>query len=77
MFRHLSLIDNEWVKEMIISQNQRLGYHKRDFLESRIDELINHYGMKDAGKRSELLYRTISNSTPKISMCKTFYIAKP
>ena len=54
MFRHLSLIDDEWVKEMIISQNQRLGHFKRDFLESRLDELIAHYGIKDAGKRREI-----------------------
>ncbi|MGX2972967.1 hypothetical protein [Helicobacter sp. T3_23-1059] len=58
MFNHLSLIDNEWVKEMIISQNQRLGYHKRDFLETRLDELIAHYGIKDAGKRREI-YRVV------------------
>lgn len=58
MFRHLSLIDNEWVKEMIISQNQRLGYHERDFLEARLDELIAHYGIKDAGKRREI-YRVV------------------
>lgn len=60
MFRHLSLIDNEWVKEMIISQNQRLGYHKRDFLEARLDELIAHYGIKDAEKDEKYtaLYKT-------------------
>lgn len=58
MFKHLSLIDTEWVKEMIISQNQRLGYHKRDFLESRLDELIAHYGIENAGKRREI-YRVV------------------
>ena len=41
-----------------ISQNQRLGYYKCDFLESRLDELIAHYGIKDAGKRREI-YRVI------------------
>lgn len=58
MFKHLSLIDTEWVKEMIISQNQRLGYHKRDFLEARLDELIAHYGIENAGKRREI-YRVV------------------
>lgn len=59
MFKHLSLINTEWVKEMIISQNQRLGHFKKDFLEPRMDKLIAHYGVKNAGKRGELLYRTI------------------
>ncbi|MFG5115480.1 hypothetical protein [Campylobacter lari] len=46
--------DQEMVKEFIISQNQRLGYHKRFYYEERLDELIAHYGIKDAGKRREI-----------------------
>ena len=57
MFKHLSLIDTEWVKEMIVSQNQRLGHFKKDFLEPRMDKLIEHYEVKNAGKRGELLYK--------------------
>ncbi|HHY1437096.1 TPA: hypothetical protein ACV1MF_001042 [Campylobacter jejuni] len=55
MFEDLKIIDNEeWIKEFIISQNQRLGYHKRFYYEERLDELIAHYGIKDAGKRREV-----------------------
>ncbi|WP_236633124.1 hypothetical protein [Campylobacter armoricus] len=46
--------DQEMVKEFIISQNQRLGYHKRFYYEERLDELIAHYGIKNAGKRREI-----------------------
>ncbi|HHD0454841.1 TPA: hypothetical protein ACOS3E_001583 [Campylobacter coli] len=55
MFEDLKIIDNEeWIKEFIISQNQRLGYHKRFYYEERLDELIAHYAIKDAGKRREV-----------------------
>ncbi|EAK5230014.1 hypothetical protein CA484_06265 [Campylobacter jejuni] len=49
MFEDLKIIDNEeWIKEFIISQNKRFYY------EERLDELIAHYGIKDAGKRREV-----------------------
>lgn len=61
MLKDLSLIKREFVMEFIISQNQRLGYFKRDYLEPRIDFLIKHYEIKDAGKRREI-YTVVSNA---------------
>lgn len=59
IFEDLDIIeDKEMIKEFIISQNQKLGYHKRDFYEERLDKLIAHYGIKDAGKRREI-YKVI------------------
>lgn len=54
MIEDLSIIDEQWTKEFIIEQNQKLGYYKRFYLEERLDELIAHYGIKDAGKRREM-----------------------
>lgn len=54
MIEDLSIIDEQWTKEFIIEQNQKLGYYKRFYLEARLDELIAHYGIKDAGKRREI-----------------------
>ena len=54
MIEDLSIINEEWVKEFIIEQNQKLGYYKRFFLEARLDELIKHYGIKNAGKRRKI-----------------------
>ena len=55
MLEYLKIIDNEeWMKEFIISQNQRLGYHKRFYCEERLDKLIAHYGIKNAGKKREI-----------------------
>lgn len=55
MLEDLNIIDDqEMIKEFIISQNQRLGHFKRDFLETRLDELIKYYGVKNAGKRREI-----------------------
>lgn len=55
MIEDLKIIDDEnIIKELIISQNQRLGHFKRDYYEKRIDQLINHYGVKNAGKRRKI-----------------------
>lgn len=51
MYYNLGIMKEEWVKEFIIDQNQRLGTYKREFLEARMDDLIKHYDIKDAGIR--------------------------
>lgn len=54
MIEDLSIIKEEWIKEFIIEQNQKLGYFKRFYLEPRLDELIRHYRIQNAGKRREI-----------------------
>ena len=54
MIQDLSIIDDGVVEECIIFQNKRLGHFKRDFLEPRLDFLIRHYGIKNAGERRKI-----------------------
>lgn len=54
MLKDLSLIKKDYVIEFIISQNQRLGHFNRFYLEERLDFLIKHYEIKNAGKRREI-----------------------
>lgn len=54
MIEDLSIIKEEWIKEFIVEQNQKLGYFKGFYLEPRLDELIKYYGIQNAGKRREI-----------------------
>ncbi|WP_232000194.1 hypothetical protein [Helicobacter cinaedi] len=54
MIEDLRIIKEEWVREFIVEQNQKLGYFKRFYLEPRLDRLIQYYGITNAGKRREI-----------------------
>lgn len=55
MIEDLKIIDDEnIIKELIISQNQRLGHFKRDYYEKRIDYLIEYYKIENTGIRKKL-----------------------
>ncbi|EOL9059300.1 hypothetical protein ACSSHZ_001715 [Campylobacter jejuni] len=55
MIEDLKIIDDQnLIKELIISQNQRLGHFKRDYYEKRIDYLIEYYKIENAGIRKKL-----------------------
>ncbi|EOH2101413.1 hypothetical protein ACLQ0S_001621 [Campylobacter jejuni] len=55
MIEDLKIIDDQnLIKELIISQNKRLGHFKRDYYEKRIDYLIEYYKIENAGIRKKL-----------------------
>ena len=61
MIGDLRIIKEEWVREFIVEQNQKLGYFKWFYLEPRLDRLIQYYMGQQMREREEKyirLYKT-------------------